>query len=189
MGRYNELRFGPTAQKVLLLLLGGAAIGLVYYSPKKQLSVLKAIPKEWKRINERALQRAVNALYKSKLIDAKENQDGTLTVLLTDQGKRKALTYNIDNMNIPIMKKWDGLWRICLFDIPEKRRKARNALARALKNMGFYQFQKSVFVHPFECQNEINFVIEFFSLRPHVRYILAEHLDNELHLKRHFELV
>lgn len=183
------MRFGPTAQKVLLLLLGGVAIGLVYYSPKKQLRVLKAIPKEWKKINERALQRAVNTLYKSKLIDTKENQDGALTIILTNQGKRKALTYDIDNMSVPVMKKWDGLWRICLFDIPEKRRNARKALVRSLKNMGFYQFQKSVFVHPFECFNEIEFVIEFFSLRQHVRYILAKRLDNELHLKQHFRLV
>lgn len=189
MSRYDEVRFGPTAQKVLLLLLGGVALGLAYYSPKKQLRVLKAIPREWKRINERALQRAINTLYKSKLIDAKENRDGALTIVLTEQGQRRALTYNIDNMNVPIMKKWDGLWRICLFDIPEKRRKARKALVRALKNMDFYQFQKSVFIHPFDCSNEIEFVIEFFSLRQHVRYILAKHLDNELHLKQYFRLV
>jgi len=54
--------------------------------------------------------------------------------------------------------------------------------------MGFYQLQKSVFIYPFECSNEINFVIEFFNLRPFVRQILAERIDNELHLKKIYTL-
>ena len=75
-----------------------------------------------------------------------------------------------------------------LFDIPEKHKKGLDAISRVLKNMGFYKFQKSVFINPFECNDEINFVIEFFNLQPYVRIIIADHLDNELHLKTIFGL-
>lgn len=86
------------------------------------------------------------------------------------------------------MKKWDSQWRIVIFDIPERFKKARNALSLTLKKMGFYPLQKSVFVHPFECADEIDFVIEFWNMRPYVRLVLATHIDNELHLKNHFGL-
>ena len=118
----------------------------------------------------------------------RKNADGTVTLRLTQNGKAKALTYNLDGMKIPVMKQWDKKWRIILFDIPGKHKKARDALARVLKNIGCRQFQKSVFINPFECQKEIDFVIEFFSLRSYVHTILADHLDNEFHLKTIFGL-
>jgi len=51
---------------------------------------------------------------------------------------------------------------------------------KTLKKIGFYPFQKSVMVHPFECRDEMDFVIEFFNLRPYVRTMLANNIDNEL---------
>ncbi|MEK7503229.1 MAG: CRISPR-associated endonuclease Cas2 [Patescibacteria group bacterium] len=185
--RYNEPRLGPTAQKILLLLLSGTSLGFSY-SPKQYAYIIKSAKKDWEKINRRTLYQAIATLYKSKLIDEKDNLDDSTTIILTDQGKKKALTYKIDEIKVPEMKKWDKKWRIILFDIPEHKKKARNALAHSLKQMGFYQFQKSVFVHPFECYNEIEFVIEFWEIRPYTRYIVAEHIDNELHLKTYFGL-
>ena len=182
------IQLKPTTQKVLVLLLGGLALGLSS-SPKQYFRVLKAIAKDWKTINRYALHRAIKRLYRSRLIDARDNPDGTTTLFLTKKGKNIALKYNIDNIKIAPMKKWDGKWRLALFDIPERHKKARNALSLTLKKIGCLQFQKSVFVHPFECSNEIDFIIEFFSLRSYVRFILAEHIDNELHLKKHFSLL
>lgn len=43
-------------------------------------------------------------------------------------------------------KDWDGVWRLVIFDIPEKNRKVRDTLRRRLKEWGFVQWQKSVWV-------------------------------------------
>ncbi|QQG42981.1 MAG: CRISPR-associated endonuclease Cas2 [Candidatus Giovannonibacteria bacterium] len=185
--RYSELRIGPTAQKVVLLLWGGLALGLTH-SPRQYFKIIKMIGKEWHNINRRALYNAIKSLYRSRLIDAEDNASGVTTLVLTERGKKKALTYQIDELKIPPMKKWDRKWRIVLFDIPESMKKARDALARTLKNAGFIKFQKSVFIHPFECRNEVDFIIEFFNVRPHVRFITATEIDNELHLKNKFNL-
>ena len=75
-----------------------------------------------------------------------------------------------------------------LFDIPEKRKPAREALRKTLKRLGFYEFQKSVLVHPYECQDELDYVIEFFRLRPYVRTMEVVALDNEPHLKNIFKV-
>ncbi len=186
MARHYE-SFGPVAQKVLLLLAAGIVLGLST-SPNSSFRFLKSIRDEWKRINNRALRRAIKNLYKSKLIDSWDGPDGTTTMVLTEKGKKKVLRYRIDEMTIAVMGHWDKKWRIVVFDIPEKIKKARDALAGVLKRLGFYQLQKSVFIFPHPCKEELNFVIEFFRLRPYVRYIEAIHLDNEPHLKEIFKL-
>lgn len=185
--RVSQIKIGPVAQKVLLLLLGGLALGLTH-SPRRYFRILKDIKKDWELINRRALHKAIRHLHKADLVEAKDNRDGSSSIILTEKGETRALTYQIDEIKIPAMQRWDKKWRVILFDIPERHKKARDALSRSLKRMGFNQFQKSVFVHPFECKNEIDFVIEFFSLRPYVRIITAEHIDNEVHLKRYFHL-
>lgn len=185
--RAKEITLRPVAQKVLLLLTAGVILGLST-SPAQHFRIIKATAKAWKDINKRALYRAIRRLYQARLIDAKDNPDGTTTMMLTQNGKQKALTCQIDEMQIKPMAKWDGYWRVVLSDIPEQHKKARDAMYRAFKKMGLYPFQKSVMIHPFECQDEVDFVVEFFNLRPYVRTILAKKVDNELHLKKIFKL-
>lgn len=183
----RKIKLKPISQKILLLLAAGITLGLTR-SPRQYFRILKAAKKDWDRINQDALHRAIKNLYRSRLINSIDNSDDTTTLILTKLGKETALTYQIDEIKIPSMKRWDKKWRLVLFDIPESRKKARNALARSLKQAGFAQFQKSVFIHPFECRNEVDFIIEFFNLRPYVRFITADAIDNELTFKKHFEL-
>ena len=109
-------------------------------------------------------------------------------MVLTDKGKKKVATFNIDNMEIKKSKAWDKKWRMVIFDIPEKHKPAREVLRETLKRLGFYEYQKSVLVHPYECQNEIDFIIEYFELRLYVRFVTAVSLDNEIHLRKIFGL-
>lgn len=174
-------------EKVLLLLLAGFALGYTH-SPHKQWQLLRGMAKEWKKIDERFLREEIYRLYRSKLVHSQDNKDGTLTFELTEKGKIKALTYHFEEMKIS-KKGWDNKWRIIIFDIPERLRRARDTLRDKLKELGFYELQKSVFVFPYECKDEIDFVIEFFYLRKYVRVGVLETIDNQLHLKKIFNLV
>jgi len=173
-------------QKILLLLLSGIAFGYSY-TPQRQWRILKGLAQEWRRINEKQLRIEINNLYKSKVIEKKENPDGSYAISLTEKGKLKALTYHFQKMKIET-EKWDGKWRLVVFDIPEKIKKGRDALREKLKQLGFYELQKSVFVFPYKCKDEIDFIIEFFQLRKYVRFGVLESIDNELHLKKIFNL-
>ncbi len=179
---------GKTQQKVLLLLLGGIALGLSG-SPRRSFQILETIGKEWKEIDRQILKRAIKNLYESKLVNEKQNADGTITLLLSSEGKQKALTYDLDNIKIKKPEKWDKKWRVVLFDIPENRKRLREIFRFHLKKLGFYEFQKSVFIHPYDCKNEIDYLIEFYNIRKFVRFLIAESIDNELHLKHHFKLL
>lgn len=176
----------PIRQKILLLLYAGLALGFSY-TPSRQYKILKAVGKEWQKIDRENLKKEIRNLYRSRLIEGKENPDGSLTYILTDKGKIKALTYRFQEMEIK-KNQWDGKWRVVIFDIPEKLKTARNALREKLKELGFYEFQKSVFVFPYECKNEIDFIIEFFNLRKYVRYGIFDFIDNDLHLRKLFHL-
>ena len=187
MGR-DTPRVGNIKKKILLLLLAGLALGLTR-SPRKHWWILKQIPKEWSKINRQALQRAINSLYISHLVQEKNNKDGTTTLVLSENGKQKALRFNIDKMKIKKPAKWDGKWRIVMFDIPEKVRKLRDALRLHFREIGLIELQKSVFVYPYSCSKEIEFILEFYNARKHVRFVLAENIDNELHLKKKFNLI
>ena len=176
----------PTRDKILLLLLSGVALGFAY-SPNRYRKILRITGKEWKRINEEELRRGIRNCYRSKLIKEKDNPDGTTTIELTEKGKMRVLTYDFNKMEIK-QKEWDRKWRAVIFDIPEKLRWGRDSLRKKLKNLGFCEFQKSVFVHPYDCRDEIEYLIEFYDIRKFARFLIAESVDNELHLKQHFNL-
>src|SRR3989338_4397398 len=180
-------KIGPTMQKVLLLLGGGLALGLTSY-PGKQFRIMRWMAKEWKEINRRSLHNAIRKLYQSKMISYKEKSDGIGIMTLSEDGKRKALEYNLKTMRIKKPDYWDNAWRMVIFDIPEDLKRGRNALAAKLKHLGFYSMQKSVFIYPYACKNEIDFIVEIFGLRPYVRFILAKETDIDLDLKQHFRL-
>ena len=183
----RNLRIGNLKKKILLLLLAGLALGLTR-SPKKHWWILKQIPKEWEKINRQALQRAIYSLYTSHLIKERHNRDGTTTMILSENGNKKALRFNIDRIEIKKPAKWDGKWRIVMFDIPEKLKGLRDSLRLHFREIGLIELQKSVFVYPYPCSKEIEFIIELYNARKHVRFILAENVDNQLHLMKKFDL-
>lgn len=183
----KTIRIGSVGKKILILLGTGLAIGLSG-RPDAYFKILRGAAKEWDKINQRSLHESIKKLYQSKMIDYKENDDGTVTLVLDNQGKRQALSYNLEKIKIIKPKRWDGLWRIVIFDIPEHLKQGRNALSLKLRQLGFYPMQKSVLIYPYECRNEVDFIVEIFNLQPHVRYITAKETDIDLDLKNKFEL-
>lgn len=187
MRSVKRISVGPVGQKVLLALVTGVRLSLTT-RPDTYFRILRYARKEWKKINEATLRRAIRRLYESKLVDYKAHADGSVELVLCDEGKRKSLTYQLKDMKIEKPERWDGLWRLILFDIPEKRRLGRDALAKKLKELGFYSFQKSAFIFPYECKDELDYIIELFDLRPYVRLLTVNDVDTGADLKQKFGL-
>ena len=68
------------------------------------------------------------------------------------------------------------------------KKSVRDALRHKLHELGFKEWQKSVFIYPYHCREQIDFVIEFFDLRPYVRQGVMTEITNETELKLHFKL-
>jgi len=187
---YNLIKMAiksETKEKIILLLASGVVLGLSR-SPRNYFKVLKGAAKEWKEINRNKLVRIVREFYNDRLIDYKEDKDGSVKIILTKEGQKKALKFKLDEMEIKKPAKWDGEWRIVIFDIPERFKKAREALRMKLKDLGFRELQKSVLVLPYECEDEIDFIVEVFLIRPFVRFVRVKSFTNEEQLKIKFGL-
>lgn len=176
---------GRISKTILTLLLGGLALGLSG-SPRRYAFVFRQLRRELKRIEYEAVANAIRQLYQSKLVDVREDREGMITLYLTEGGKRRALTYQLDELSIRRPERWDGAWRLVLFDIPERFKRARDTLRMRLRQLGFLELQRSVFVHPFECRDEIDFIIEFYQIRPWVRYATIKAIDTDYHLRQKF---
>ncbi|MDP3794832.1 MAG: hypothetical protein Q8R13_02800 [bacterium] len=181
-------RFGYTAKRALLLLLGGVMLGFSH-NPLRYGRIVKSVGRAWNDLDRHELKRAIRRLYESQLIGYREHKDGSTEIVLTKQGRAIGLRYKLDEMTIQKPERWDRKWRVILFDIPEEHKDLRNALREKLQALGCILLQKSVFVHPYECREEIDFVIEIFGARRYVRFIEATTIDNELHLKKKFRLL
>ncbi len=177
---------GTIQKKLMILLFGRLSLGFCY-TPGQRARVLQETQKEWEKVNEESLRRAINGLYRNKLIDWNEKADGKITIKLNDLGKQRVLGYNLEEIKVKKPKKWDGKWRMVLFDIPNSKKKVREALRFHLRRLGFYPYQKSVFIHPFPCLDEVDFLIEFYAIRPYVRQLVISEIDNDFHLRKIFE--
>lgn len=179
---------GITQRKILLLLLTGAALAFSG-SPRRSFRALKLLGNRWRELNRENLSRSIRLLYESRLISERENHDGSVTMVLTKAGRKYALTYTLDGMKAPRQVKWDGLWRLIAFDIPEVKKKEREVLRFRLLQIGFKEYQKSIFIYPYPCDKETDFLIEFYRLRQFVRKISATHIDNDLHYRKKFDIL
>lgn len=104
-----------------------------------------------------------------ELIDDKQ-----LIYRLTDSGKDKALWIKMKMLNEP----WDGKWRIVIWDIPEKRRIARDVLRYKLKILGFERLQKSVWVSKKNCTKELRDFIKKVGIKDWVLVLESDNIDS-----------
>ena len=132
------------------------------------------------------IDRAIKRLKRQKLISMSHDGDKT-KITLTENGERKVLNYKLSEIKLK-KGRWDGIWRIVIFDIPEKDRKGRYILRSKMQELGFYPLQKSVMVTPWKCKDEIDFIKHFYHLEDYVNLIHARIFDGEDVVRGYFEL-
>ena len=76
----------------------------------------------------------------------------------TDSHKKLKKKYLTEQLEFKNSDKWDGKWHIVIFDIPNEKRKMRDVVRHKLLRIGFLELQESVYVYPFDCLLEINFL-------------------------------
>jgi len=175
-----------------ILLAAGIAIGfgaslVMPGLPIGLKAIMDTLEDRDERISRREVKRTLKNLEKRKIVSLKE-ADGELLVTFKEKGKELLLKYKIDDLEIKKPKRWDGKWRIVIFDIPEKKRLARDVLREKLKELGFYRLQRSVFVHPYGCEREIELIKRIYEVEPFVSFVVADSIDIQEKLLRKFSL-
>ncbi len=174
-----------TSRQILLSLLDVGAFS-IYLSDRTHFyrPLMKGYFK-WRNQDKNRFHSLVNRLKKQGLIRA--YYEGKKPVLaLTEKGKKRALRAVIDTIQIIQPNVWDHKWHLIIFDIPEKNRSARTVFRKRLRDLGFFQVQKSVFIHPFDATDLVSGIRRSFNLNQEIQYIVADQIEQEIELINHF---
>ena len=102
--------------------------------------------------NKRHLRTSIGRLRKRNLVYGKR-RGKRLIFALTETGEQEARKIRL-KLEMAKLKRWDGKWRIIIFDVPEKLRGKRDLLRKELNNFGFAQLQRSVWAYPYPLPKE-----------------------------------
>jgi DNA-binding transcriptional regulator PaaX len=89
---------------------------------------------------------------------------------LAQKGQQRALLRSLTAIVLR-NKKTDGRDRLIIFDIPEKQRSARDVLRRKLREFECQQLQRSVYITPYVCEDELHEITRILKITPHVHVL------------------
>ena len=114
------------------------------------------------------------------------NKEGFIK--LTPEGDKILRRIELRNFKIKKPRKWDGKWRVIIFDIKEKRKWLRDSIRGKLSLIGFVRLQNSVWVYPYDCEDLVNLTKADSAIGRELLYIVADQIENEKILLTHFKL-
>jgi hypothetical protein len=101
-----------------------------------------------------------------------KNLEGSKAIILEKKGLEKILKTRFKNLNLK--KRKDGKCLMLIFDIPENKRKMRDLLREMLYNLGYKMLQKSVWISPYDVQQETEFFLRRNNLSRYAKLFLIE---------------
>ena len=187
----RKLKRDSRTLKVLRVIAISGAIAISLTSPYAGEQLARELLKHYfskKRFNRSAFTQDMRRLQQRKLIGYKENPDKTISLAITRRGKEAVLRFDVDAITLKRPPRWDTIWRMILFDIPEAQKKARDAFREKLKDLHCYALQQSVYITPYPCEDEIDFLATFFEVRNHVLLIPLRAFEGDAQLKNYFNV-
>jgi len=177
-------------RRILLSLARGAMLVVLLAAPGsgkvlKHFIWEKSNKESWKVFNKTYLRRAIKRLEKKKIVEIEE-KDGVGVVKLTDKGRGNIFKFGLEELKIPKPDKWDGKWRVVIYDVLHGNKTARDKLRNHLLKAGFYPLQKSVFLHAYPCQKEVEFLRYYLGVGGEVRFITAQGIENDEEFRLYF---
>jgi DNA-binding transcriptional regulator PaaX len=175
--------------KIIRALGMGVGIAIALSNKRASYKITKKLAKEIFGLNKKPqnISSYFLRLRNSKLVEYKKEHQFT-KIILTEEGRRVFLRFNYEGLIIKNPKIWDRNFRIIVFDIPEIKRSARDSLREKMKELGFVRFNDSVWVYPYPCQKEIDFIANYWGIGKYVHFILAKDITNRNILERSFGL-
>ncbi len=178
----------PSTKDILRLLAAVGVVGLVLAFPPALTGVAALMKLGGGSYRPWGIRRTLKRLKKQMYVSIQEGTDGSVTVTITKQGMVRALTYQLETLNIQKPKTWDERWRVVIFDVPEKYKELRDTFRMRLRQMGLTQLQESVYVSPYPCFHEIEFLRELYGIAVTVRYLTVEKIEDDEFLRTYFKL-
>ena len=186
----------PKTKDVLVLLGVGTFLTASFIAPGLPMAVKPIVDhykkrqrekeqKEWARFNRSRLREILKRYHEKKVIEITEDGENSC-IKLTDKGKTKFLKYKLEEIMINHPPKWDGKWRIIIYDIPKEKKTWGEIFRKYLQKLEFLKLQKSVYLTPYRCEDQIEFLRQYYGLGKEIIYIVAQKIENEAVYKEYF---
>ncbi len=179
---------GRILTRMILMTLAEAGGGLVqsFLDPYGRTRFANQFIEQGK-IDRMRMRKKLLALEKQGLLTLREKKH-EIAISLTPTGLLQAHRYKIEDMKLLKPEHWDRKWRMVLFDVPEEHRSVRNIFKQKLDDLGFVQLQHSVYVHPYACHNEIEYIRTAYDIKQYVKMVIVDKIEGETVLRKHFDL-
>lgn len=177
---------------LLRFLAAGGLLTTAVIAPNAVQLWDKPVQRLFARLDQRSQQREYRRLLRyMRQQGLVENQsvDYAHGLALTDAGRKRAEKAAIDQLTVPLPKRWDGSWRIVFFDIPEALKTKRDYFSRRLQELGMQQLQRSVWVHPYPCRQEVEAIAVGYEVERYVTYIETAYIDASEQLQARFAAI
>lgn len=169
------------SRAVLALAIIGGAFTVSAVAPGLAGFLNKTMYKRQKNKRERyrKLWERFYALRKRNIFEyVGKSHEGELIYKFSKDGQTTIKKFLLETLVFEQTRKWDGKWRVIVFDIPEKFKWKRRLLQQKMLELGFYPLQKSVMVHPFPCDEIIHFLKDFLEISPYVELFVVNDMPN-----------
>jgi DNA-binding transcriptional regulator PaaX len=145
-----------------------------HYSPIS-LSILKFLTKNDLATLESIYKACGQGQNNKSVYDAlyRLNRDGLVT--LTRWGY--TLTPNATKVIHKLFPQRDGVWKIVIFDIPERKRQTRTVLRAKLEQLNFKLWQSSIWVSPYILDKEVEDELQKLARRYFIRLIKTSDIN------------
>jgi len=175
----RRFRLGENEKEIIKMIgLGGLVLASL---------ALPNLPVAFRPLIDRRGQGGMGELL-NKLIDKKVINLGGEEITLTSKGKKLLKEIQFHQITIPKPKKWDGIWWLVSYDIPEVQNRDRDNFRMTLKRWEFIEVQASLWVYPFECREEVAIAASFFNVEPYVIVMSTDILPKEESIRLYFNL-
>lgn len=198
MSLLGQKKINPKVKDVLEILGVTALIAGAFIAPPLAATIgafakgekeksRKQQYKEWEKYNLSRLKQILKRLQQQKIINIEPVEDGA-KITLTKKGKTKVLFYQLEKMRIEKPPRWDKKWRVIVYDVPGFKRHQQANFRNMLKKLKFLKLQNSVYLTPYPCEREIEFLRQYFQIPENIIYMVVEKIENDIAYKKYFGL-
>lgn len=184
-----ELRKAIIKIILMSVVIGGSSSRPIL--PLMIKSIIKLLKEDFQlAVKEEKVKRVLNSLERNEIITLTE-EGNNVFVQTVDKDSPVVIKYSIKIL-LDLKKKekqWKGKWYLVFFDVPETQRNKRNYLRHFLTKIGFYQYQKSVYIFPYECEEEVKLIKKIIEAGKYMKYLIAEKIEDEEKIKIFFNLL
>lgn len=182
----NRIQIRKTkVNKIIISTIGTAGIlALAVVAPNVigVLGKLRFLPQRKMQIKS-SIQRMIKAGY----IALEKDTKGVAHVHLTERGEAMLASFPV-SANDKKRRKWDGKWRIVMYDFTGPASRLRARVRDLLHMYGFAKLQGSVWVSPYDAEDIITLFKAELHIGKNLLYVIADQIENDRTLRERFSL-